>query len=73
MRAPAPARFTTTASPSLYGGWQATTTRRGPDEHGNPVTQRDIYREGIADSTESQETLSSDPRVGGTTTSYNPL
>ena len=73
MRVPAPGTSTTTASSSRYGGWQPTTTRRGPDGHGNPVTQRDIYREGIAGSTESPETLPTDPRVGGTTTTNDPL
>lgn len=63
MRVPAPSTSTTTA-PSLYGGWQATTTRRGLDEHGNPVTQRDIYREGIAGSSESHEPFTTDPRAG---------
>jgi hypothetical protein len=70
MRVPAPGTPATTAAPSLYGGWQATTTRHGLDEHGNPVTQRDIYREGIAGSSESHETFTTDPRAGGT--AYQP-
>ena len=53
MRVPAPGTSTTTVAPSLHGGWQATRTRLGLDEDGNPVTQRDIYRKGIAGSSEN--------------------
>ena len=66
----------TTVAPSRYGGWQATTTRPDLDEHGNPVTQRDIYREGTAGSSEYHETFTTDPRAGDTTfqpsTTRNP-
>lgn len=76
MRVAAPGTSTTTVAPNLYGGWQATTTRRGLDQNGNPVTQRDIYREGVAGSSESHETFTIDPRAGGTTfqstTTANP-
>jgi hypothetical protein len=73
MRVPVPGTSTTTVVPSLHGGWQATTTRLGLDEHGNPVTQRDIYRKGIAGSSENHETFTTDPRAGGTTFQSNPL
>ena len=76
MRVPAPCTSTTTVTPSLYGSWQATTARHGLDEHGNPVTQRDIYRKGIAGSSENHETFTTDPRAGGTSfqssTTHNP-
>jgi hypothetical protein len=76
MRVPVPGTSTTTVAPSLYGGWQATTTRLGLDEHGHPVTQRDTYRESIAGRLESRETFTSDPRAGRTTfqstTTHNP-
>jgi hypothetical protein len=68
MRVPASGTSTTTVAPGLHRGWQATTTRLGLDEHGNPVTQRDIYREGIAGSTENHQTYTTDPSSGGTTT-----
>ena len=72
MRVPAPGTSRTTVAPSLNGdGWQATTTRRGLDEHDNPVTQRDIYREGIAGGSERHETFTTDPRMGGTTYQSN--
>jgi hypothetical protein len=70
IRAPVPGTSTTTVAPSLQGGWQATTTRHGLDAHGNPVTQRDIYGEGLAGGSESYETVTTDPRAGGTT--YEP-
>jgi hypothetical protein len=68
MGVPAPGRSTTTIRPSSLAGWQATTTRHGLDKYGNPVTERDIYREGIAGSSESHMTTI-DPAAGGTTTS----
>ena len=73
MRVPAPGTSTTTVAPSLNRGWQATTPRLGLDEHGNPVTQRDVYRESIAGRLESRETFTSDPRAGGTTFQSNTL
>ena len=76
MRVPAPGTSTTAVAPSLYVGRQATTRRHGIDPYGGPVTQRDIYREGIAGSSESHETFTTDPRAGGTTfrptTTHNP-
>ena len=73
MRVPAPGTSTTTVAPGLNGGWQATTNRLGLDEHGNPVMQRDIYRKGIAGSSENHETITTDPRAGGTTFQSNTL
>lgn len=66
MGVPAPGRSTTTIAPSLHGGWETTTTRQGLDENGNPVTTRDIYREGIAGSSASHRTAP-DTAAGGTT------
>jgi hypothetical protein len=66
MGVPAPGRSTTTLAPSLHGGWQATTVRQGLDENGKPVTSREIYREGIAGSSESHMTTP-DTAAGGTT------
>jgi hypothetical protein len=76
MRVPAPSTSTTRIAPSPYGGYQATTTQYGVDQYGNPVTHRDIYREGSEGSSESRETFTIDPRAGGTTfqstTTHNP-
>ena len=66
MGVPSPGRSTTTVAPSPYGGWQATTIRHGVDRYGNPVSRRDIYREGIAGSSESH-TLTTDTGAGGST------
>ena len=68
MGIPAPGTSTTTIAPSLNGGYQATTIRHGLDKFGRPVAQKDIYREGIAGSSESHTTTTIDPAAGGTTT-----
>ena len=67
MGVPSLGTFTTTVAPSPYGGWNATTTRHGLDEYGNPVTQKDIYRQGIAGSSESHTTTTPDTGAGGPT------
>src|SRR5271167_3890522 len=70
IRIPAPGTSTTTIAPSPYGGYQATTTRHGVDENGNSVTRKDIYREGIAGSSETDTTTATDLSAGGTTTTH---
>jgi hypothetical protein len=67
MGASAPGTSTTTIAPGLYGGPEATTTRIGLDAFGNPITTRDIYREGIAGSSQSHPNSATDPRAGGST------
>ena len=73
MRVPAPGTSTTTMAPSPYGGWQATTTGHGLDQYGNPVTQTDIYREGIGGSSETHSTTVTSPASGGTTTTKTTI
>jgi hypothetical protein len=59
---------TTTVAPTPDGGYRASTTKQGVDEYGNPVTRKDIYKEGISGSTETHSTTVTDPTGAGTTT-----
>lgn len=64
---PSTSTTTTTVAPNADGGLRATTTQHGVDLNGNPVTQKDIYKEGVAGSSETHSTTTTDP-AGGTTT-----
>jgi hypothetical protein len=63
-----PSSTTTTIAPNADGGFRASTTQHGVDINGNPVTQKDIYKEGIAGSSETHSTTTTDPSSGATTT-----
>jgi hypothetical protein len=63
-----PSSTTTTVAPNAEGGLRATTTQHGVDVNGNPVTQKDIYKEGVAGSSETHSTTTTDPSGGTTTT-----
>lgn len=59
---------TTTVAPTPGGGYRASTTKQGVDEYGNPVTRKDIYKEGVSGNTETHSTTVTDPTGTGTTT-----
>ncbi|MBV8740110.1 MAG: hypothetical protein JO007_23215 [Alphaproteobacteria bacterium] len=59
---------TTIISPGPNGGYHATTAQHNVDMYGNRVTRKDIYREGIAGSSETHTTTTTDPWGGSTTT-----
>ena len=63
-----PSSTTTTVAPNADGGLRATTTQHGVDMNGNPVTQKDIYKEGVAGSSATHSTTTMDPASGTTTT-----
>ena len=59
---------TTTVAPTPDGGYRASTTKQGVDEYGNPVTRKDVYKEGSSGSTQTHSTTVTDPMGAGTTT-----
>jgi hypothetical protein len=60
---------TTTLAPAPVPGQSTTTTTtNGVDEYGNPIRQKDIYQQGVAGSSETHSTTTTDPWSGGTTT-----
>jgi hypothetical protein len=59
---------TTIISPGPNDSYHATTTQHSVDMYGNRVTRKDIYREGIAGSSETYTTTTTDPWGGSTTT-----
>jgi hypothetical protein len=59
---------TTTVAPTPDGGYRASTTKQGVDEYGNPVTRKDVYKEGVSGNTETHSTTVTDPTGTGTTT-----
>lgn len=65
---PGSSTSTTTIAPSPNGGYRATTTKQGVDEYGNPVTRKDIYKEGVAGSSETHTTTKTGPLGDSTTT-----
>jgi hypothetical protein len=58
---------TTIISPGPNGSYRAT-TQHSIDMYRNRVTRKDIYREGIAGSSETHTTAMTDPWDGSTTT-----
>jgi hypothetical protein len=56
---------TTTVSPTTD---HTTTITKGVDANGNEITKKDIYREGVAGSSQSHTTTMTDPDGGTTTT-----
>lgn len=58
--APAPAPFA--------GSSTTTTTTHGVDEYGQPITQKNTYRDGIAGSSQTQTTTTTSPWGGSNTT-----
>jgi hypothetical protein len=59
---------TTTGAPSPGDDHRAVTIHKEVDEHGNTVTKKDTYREGVAGSTETHTKTETDPDGGTTTT-----
>jgi hypothetical protein len=59
---------TTTVAPGPDGGYRASTTRQGVDVNGNPVTEKNTYKEGIEGSTQTHTKTTTDPFGAGTTT-----
>lgn len=74
VAAPPAAPGTTVIVPKADGGLRATTTQHGVDMNGNPVTHKDIYKEGVAGSSETHSTTTTDPwgNKTTTTTKVNP-
>jgi hypothetical protein len=58
---------TTKVAPTPDGGYRASTTKKRLDPYGNEVTRKDVYREGVAGSSETHTKTETDP-FGGTTT-----
>ena len=58
---------TTTIAPAPDGDSHTTTVKKQFDASGNEVTKKDVYREGVAGSTETHTKTETDP-LGGTTT-----
>jgi hypothetical protein len=59
---------TTTVAPTMDGGYRTSTTKQGVDEYGNPVSKKDIYKEGVSGSSETHSRTETDPSGAGTTT-----
>src|SRR5271166_4703403 len=58
---------TTTVTPTPDGGYRASTVNKGVDPNGNEVTKKDVYREGVAGSSEAHTKTETNP-FGETTT-----
>ena len=71
---PGPGSTTTTVVPAPDGGYRASTTRHGLDENGNEVTKKDVYKEGVAGSSEthSKTTTGSSGTTTRSTTTHTP-
>ena len=65
---PGSSTSTTTVAPTPGGGYHSSTTKHGVEWNGNDVTKKDIYKRGVAGSSETHSKTETDPSGGGTTT-----
>jgi len=60
---------TTTVNPTPDGGYRASTTKKSLDPNGNEVTRKDVYRKGVAGSSETHAKTETAPFGGN----HDPL